>query len=492
MAGKQTLEIDYSKYDFKDPELYVYKSKPGLSEKVVEEISSIKNEPEWLRKFRLKALKIFYEKPMPLWGADLSRVDFDRIHYYIKPSDRAARSWDDVPEYIKKTFDRLGIPEAERKFLAGVGAQYECLTGDTNIFTNPEGVVGIKDIHEGMFVYSFDETTGELVKSRVKGVAYRGERFVYEVRVGTWAIKASANHPFLTLRNVRRDGARRGRYRLEWRYLSDLKVGDLVAVIKELPDTGVPYRLSFSYKKDHRYNTITLPEYTSEDLMWFLGIYVGDGFIHREGSKARVEIAIPEEDEELRSEVANVVKRIFSIDVASTDKYRITIYSTVLADFISNLGFGESSESKSIPQWVFTLPHSQILAFVGGYLDSDGYVRDAHKNHDPVITSVNYGLLQQLRYLCRVCGISSSNIHEFESRHPYDKERKIKAYRLQLSGPVEKIRCRSSKRLTRLTKRKYHHNYTSRRRNKIHKAHKQIYWFRPDKIDKTTRYSTCL
>jgi Fe-S cluster assembly protein SufB len=125
MAGKQTLEIDYSKYDFKDPELYVYKSKPGLSEKVVEEISSIKNEPDWLRKFRLKALKIFYEKPMPLWGADLSRVDFDRIHYYIKPSDRAARSWDDVPEYIKKTFDRLGIPEAERKFLAGVGAQYE-------------------------------------------------------------------------------------------------------------------------------------------------------------------------------------------------------------------------------------------------------------------------------------------------------------------------------------------------------------------------------
>jgi Fe-S cluster assembly protein SufB len=125
MAGKQTLEIDYSKYDFKDPELYVYKSKPGLSEKVVEEISSIKNEPEWLRKFRLKALKIFYEKPMPLWGADLSRVDFDRIHYYIKPSDRAAHSWDDVPEYIKKTFDRLGIPEAERKFLAGVGAQYE-------------------------------------------------------------------------------------------------------------------------------------------------------------------------------------------------------------------------------------------------------------------------------------------------------------------------------------------------------------------------------
>ncbi|MEM1945837.1 MAG: Fe-S cluster assembly protein SufB [Candidatus Caldarchaeum sp.] len=125
MPNQTPLEIDYSKYDFKDPELYVYKSKPGLSQQVVEEISRQKDEPEWLRRFRLKSLEIFLRKPMPLWGADLKNVDFDRIHYYIKPSDRKARSWDDVPEYIKKTFDRLGIPEAERKFLAGVGAQYE-------------------------------------------------------------------------------------------------------------------------------------------------------------------------------------------------------------------------------------------------------------------------------------------------------------------------------------------------------------------------------
>ncbi|MDW8083947.1 MAG: Fe-S cluster assembly protein SufB [Candidatus Caldarchaeum sp.] len=125
MGEKVTLEIDYSKYDFKDPEIYVYKSRPGLSTEVVEEISRQKNEPEWLRKFRLKSLEIFYRKPMPIWGADLSGVDFDRIHYYIKPSDRKARSWDEVPEYIKKAFERLGIPEAERKFLAGVGAQYE-------------------------------------------------------------------------------------------------------------------------------------------------------------------------------------------------------------------------------------------------------------------------------------------------------------------------------------------------------------------------------
>ena len=85
----------------------------------------MKNEPEWMRKFRHDALDIFFSKPMPTWGADLSGIDFDNIFYYLRPSEKAEKSWDDVPEDIKRTFDRLGIPEAERKFLAGVGAQYE-------------------------------------------------------------------------------------------------------------------------------------------------------------------------------------------------------------------------------------------------------------------------------------------------------------------------------------------------------------------------------
>ena len=126
MTEQPKIEFDYSKYDFKDPELYEYKAQPGLSREIIEKISELKGEDEWIRKFRLKAYEIFLKKPMPLWGADLTEVNFDNIHYYVKPSDRKmARSWDDVPEYIKRTFDKLGIPEAERKFLAGVGAQYE-------------------------------------------------------------------------------------------------------------------------------------------------------------------------------------------------------------------------------------------------------------------------------------------------------------------------------------------------------------------------------
>lgn len=113
------------KYGFRDDEAALYKSKKGLTASKVEEISHLKNEPEWMRDIRLKALKIFDSKPMPKWGGDLSEIDFQDIHYYVKASDRPEKSWDDVPEYVKRTFDKLGIPEAEQKYLGGVGAQYD-------------------------------------------------------------------------------------------------------------------------------------------------------------------------------------------------------------------------------------------------------------------------------------------------------------------------------------------------------------------------------
>jgi Fe-S cluster assembly protein SufB len=113
------------KYGFRDPEQYVFKARKGLDREIVEQISWIKNEPEWMREFRLKALEYFLRRPMPTWGADLSELNFDEIVYYIKPTERQGTSWEELPEHIRRTFDRLGIPEAERRFLAGVGAQYE-------------------------------------------------------------------------------------------------------------------------------------------------------------------------------------------------------------------------------------------------------------------------------------------------------------------------------------------------------------------------------
>src|SRR3989344_2254641 len=121
----QALAVTYYKFGFSKPEKYVFKSKKGLDKSVVEQISSMKGEPRWMREARLRALGIFFSKKMPTWGADLSTINFDDIYYYIRPTDRQAKSWGDLPKEIRETYDAIGIPEAERKFLAGVTAQYE-------------------------------------------------------------------------------------------------------------------------------------------------------------------------------------------------------------------------------------------------------------------------------------------------------------------------------------------------------------------------------
>jgi len=110
---------------FHEPENYAFKSKKGLSHRVIDEISYHKKEPDWMRKFRHDALNIFYQKKLPVWGGDLSKINFDNIFYYIRPTDKKASSWKDLPAEIRRTYDRIGIPEAEKKYLGGVSAQYE-------------------------------------------------------------------------------------------------------------------------------------------------------------------------------------------------------------------------------------------------------------------------------------------------------------------------------------------------------------------------------
>jgi len=126
-SGAAALDEDY-RHGFHDSEdKYVFKSERGLTREIVARISDMKGEPQWMLDFRLKAFEIFQSKPMPTWGdtALLNEIDFDNIRYFVKSSEKTEQSWDDVPDDIKRTFDRLGIPEAERKFLSGVSAQYE-------------------------------------------------------------------------------------------------------------------------------------------------------------------------------------------------------------------------------------------------------------------------------------------------------------------------------------------------------------------------------
>ncbi|HEY8371585.1 MAG TPA: Fe-S cluster assembly protein SufB, partial [Pseudonocardiaceae bacterium] len=127
LSQEETLaQLGRYEYGWADPDIAGASARRGLDEDVVRDISAKKNEPEWMLETRLKALKLFQRKPMPRWGADLSGIDFDSIKYFVRSTEKQATSWDELPEDIKRTYDRLGIPEAEKqRLIAGVAAQYE-------------------------------------------------------------------------------------------------------------------------------------------------------------------------------------------------------------------------------------------------------------------------------------------------------------------------------------------------------------------------------
>jgi Fe-S cluster assembly protein SufB len=124
-ATREIVADQRDQFAFHDDIVYLAETKRGLTRETVEEISRFKEEPDWMLQYRLRAYDHFLKRPLPTWGGDLSKIDFGNIVYYRKPSEREEKSWDDVPDQIKATFEKLGIPEAERKFLAGVGAQYD-------------------------------------------------------------------------------------------------------------------------------------------------------------------------------------------------------------------------------------------------------------------------------------------------------------------------------------------------------------------------------
>jgi Fe-S cluster assembly protein SufB len=119
------LDLSRYKLGWADEENYVFKPKKGLSDEIVKEMSWMKGEPDWMREYRLKSLKHFEKRPMPNWGGDMSGIYLDDIYYYIKPTEKQVDAWDELPDSVKQTYEKLGIPEAERKYLAGVTAQYE-------------------------------------------------------------------------------------------------------------------------------------------------------------------------------------------------------------------------------------------------------------------------------------------------------------------------------------------------------------------------------
>src|SRR5262249_10912384 len=155
--------------------------------------------------------------------------------YYIKPTEAGVvDEWDELPEQMKATYEKLGIPEAERKYLAGVTAQYECLRGSTKVWTS-RGLRPIKELAAGDDVFSLDQATRNIVVSHVVGAASSGDKEILEITARGATIGASGNHPFLVLRDERRLGNQRARYAARWVAAEDLVVGDLVAVATDVP-----------------------------------------------------------------------------------------------------------------------------------------------------------------------------------------------------------------------------------------------------------------
>lgn len=187
---KEQFDIPSNKeeHDFIDEDVSVFKTPKGLNEETVREISKIKKEPEWMLEYRLKALQCFLDKPMPSWGVDLSEMDFDEYIYYNRPSDEVTDEWDEVPETIKNTFDKLGIPEAEQQFLAGVTTQYESEVVYHNMLeeVKEKGIIFL-DIDSGLREYPeiFKKYFDTVIPyddnkfSALNGAVWSGGSFIY-------------------------------------------------------------------------------------------------------------------------------------------------------------------------------------------------------------------------------------------------------------------------------------------------------------------------
>ncbi len=462
IARPELEGLERYKFGWADSDEAGASARRGLNEDVVRDISAKKGEPEWMLDLRLKGLQLFGRKPLPTWGSDLSGIDFDKIKYFVRSTEKQAASWDELPADIKNTYDRLGIPEAEKqRLIAGVAAQYECLVSTTKVWTANRGLIMIKEAEPGDLVFAYDEDAEKFVTVPVRTAAETGTRQTYKVEAGNRSIYATDNHPVLALRNTRKPGGQQGRWVRQWLTVGELHEGDLIAVPRSLPQFGESYRLPPLPVQDHHLEKrCRVPEQSNADLMWLLGLFLGDGNLQDSGKTHRIQFAIPEADVEVRAEVARVVAEQFGLEVHSADKYRVVINSKALTGWFWRIGLHGTSHSKRVPDWVFALPEEERLAFLGGWVDADGYVRpDAAGS--VLLTCVSAPLIEQAQDLAELCGLIASGPWGFTQPHRHAPDRTGGAFRLGITGASERLGCRNPKRLARMNGRKYHHSFAS-------------------------------
>lgn len=283
-------------------------------------------------------------------------------------------------------------------------AYMNCLSLDTFIMTK-YGLKRITDINVGEMIYAFDNKTHGLVLKKCSGVFNNGIKPVYKVNTLHHDIKATPNHPFLTIK-------RRGRGKkplFVWKTLSKLKVGDEIITLKDLKEEK-SFRfnsIKISKKGDYKVNKIhkvNIPNFSSEELMTFLGLYVGDGWVRE--NKAHTGFALPKGTEG-RNILIKASRNIFDIEPNKSDRNYVYIHSVNIARFINSMGFGSCAKNKIIPNWIFTLPKNEKNAFLRGLMLSDGYI--IGKSHRYV--SASFDLLRTLRLLLQTMGYRVGKIH---------------------------------------------------------------------------------
>lgn len=285
------------------------------------------------------------------------------------------------------------------------GAYMNCLSLDSLIMTE-KGLKKITDIALGEKVYAFDQKSHQLVLKKCTGIFDNGIKKVYEVKTLHHSIKATSNHPFLT---VKRNG-RGKKSSLVWKNLIQLRDGDEIITLKKLKDgkSFVFKPIKISKKGDYKVNKINaikLPKKSSPNLMEFLGLFVGDGWIRVK--KAETGFALPLNTEG-RKRLFYLYNKLFGKGLVSKDKNYIYIYSVNLAKFIDSLGFGKGAKNKIIPPWVFTLTSEEKEAFIKGLMLSDGYITGNSNRY----VSASIDLLKTLRLLLQTMNYQVGKIHQ--------------------------------------------------------------------------------
>ena len=284
-------------------------------------------------------------------------------------------------------------------------AYMNCLSLDSLIMTE-NGLKKIIKVKKGEKVYAFDQKTGNLVLKKCTGIFDNGIKRVFELTTLHHTIKATSNHPFLALK---RTGRGKKSYFI-WKELGELKKNDETVILKKLKP-GKSFKLKsikLSKKGDYKVNKINnikIPKISSPELMEFLGLYVGDGWVRAQ--KAEVGFALPKNSKGSRR-IIELYKKLFKQNLIQKDKNYIYIYSINLAKFIDSLDFGKGAKNKIVPNWVFTLPDSEKEAFIKGLMLSDGYKIDNSNRY----VSASYDLLRTLRLLLQTIGYQVGKIHQ--------------------------------------------------------------------------------